>query len=144
MNIYAVDQGDYVEIVEVWESSVRATHDFLPESAIEYFRPLILNQYLDAVSLYCTKAGDGSITGFGGIAEKKIEMLFVRADQRGLGIGNALLKHAIENFDARALDVNEQNEQAVGFYRHNGFVIIGRSPVDGLGKPYPLLHMELR
>jgi hypothetical protein len=23
-----------------------------------------------------------------------------------------------------------------------GFEVVGRSPVDGLGKPYPLLHMR--
>ncbi len=41
------------------------------------------------------------------------------------------------------VDVNEQNEQALGFYQHLGFSVIGRSPLDGQGKPYPLLHMEL-
>ena len=38
-------------------------------------------------------------------------------------------------------DVNEQNVQAVGFYRHMGFVVVGRSPTDDAGRPYPLLHM---
>lgn len=37
----------------------------------------------------------------------------------------------------------EQNSQALGFYQHIGFSIIGRSELDGQGKPYPLLHMEL-
>jgi putative acetyltransferase len=41
------------------------------------------------------------------------------------------------------VDVNEQNEQAVGFYRHLGFEVEGRSSVDGLGLPFPLLHMRL-
>jgi putative acetyltransferase len=41
------------------------------------------------------------------------------------------------------VDVNEQNEQALGFYRHLGFEVVGRSPLDGQGKPYPLLHMTL-
>jgi putative acetyltransferase len=38
--------------------------------------------------------------------------------------------------------VNEQNEQAVGFYRRMGFEVVGRSPDDSMGKPYPLLHMQ--
>ena len=40
--------------------------------------------------------------------------------------------------------MNEQNEQAVGFYLHQGFVIAGRSELDGTGKPYPILHLQLR
>ena len=45
---------------------------------------------------------------------------------------------------AEQLDVNEQNPQAVGFYFKQGFEVIGRSEVDGMGQPYPLLHMRLR
>jgi len=40
-------------------------------------------------------------------------------------------------------DANEDNPAAVKFYLHIGFVQTGRSETDGLGKPYPLLHMEL-
>lgn len=39
--------------------------------------------------------------------------------------------------------MNEQNPQAVGFYLHYGFVQTGRSPLDGEGRPFPLLHMAL-
>ncbi|MEQ9247207.1 MAG: GNAT family N-acetyltransferase, partial [Nitratireductor sp.] len=31
-----------------------------------------------------------------------------------------------------------------GFYRKMGFAVTGRSPRDGDGRPYPLLHMSLR
>ena len=44
----------------------------------------------------------------------------------------------------RTLDVNEQNPLAAGFYERAGFVVVGRSPVDGAGRPFPLLHMRLR
>jgi hypothetical protein len=56
----------------------------------------------------------------------------------GEGFGNP-----VHVFGATTLDVNEQNPQAVGFYLHQGFRITGRSPLDGLGKPYPLLHLAL-
>ena len=42
---------------------------------------------------------------------------------------------------ARAVDVNEQNPQALAFYKRQGFRIVGRSAQDGQGMPYPLLHM---
>ncbi len=31
--------------------------------------------------------------------------------------------------------------QAVGFYKKMGFKVTGRSEVDDLGKPYPLLNL---
>jgi putative acetyltransferase len=40
------------------------------------------------------------------------------------------------------MDVNEQNPKALGFYLKHGFKISGRSEVDGIGKPYPISHME--
>ncbi|MDC6657781.1 GNAT family N-acetyltransferase, partial [Leclercia adecarboxylata] len=86
---------------------------------------------------------DGVIQGFVGVADDRIEMLFIEPRARGTGIGKALLRHAIEVLGADALDVNEQNHQAVGFYQHQGFVVTGRSPLDGQGQPYPLLHMRL-
>lgn len=135
-------EADYQEIVDVWEASVRATHDFLPESDILYFKPLILNDYLKLVDLSYIRI-DGRIAGFSGIAEGKIEMLFIDPQWRGKGIGRFLTEHAISKQAATTVDVNEQNPQAVGFYKRLGFKVYERSPLDGLGKPYPILHMTL-
>lgn len=38
-------------------------------------------------------------------------------------------------------NVNEQNEQAVGFYKKMGFNVTERTEVDDLGRPYPLLSL---
>ena len=43
-----------------------------------------------------------------------------------------------------ALDVNEQNPHALGFYAHLDFERIGRSAFDGQGRPYPLIHLRCR
>jgi len=136
--------SDYEELTRVWEASVRATHQFLPDSYIELLRNLVLTRYLDAVMLICTKDRQQRITGFAGIAAGKIEMLFIDPDHRGQGLGKQLLRYAIERLNADELDVNEQNPQALGFYEKQGFEVIGRSEVDGMGQAYPLLHMRLR
>ncbi|UJX39606.1 GNAT family N-acetyltransferase [Desulfovibrio sp. JY] len=143
MKIKYADKKDYPELVEVWESSVRATHHFLKDADIAFLKPLLLEQYFDAVKLRCVKNEQGNILGFCGVSEKKLEMLFVLPQNRGQGIGSFLCKHAIENMDIAYVDVNEQNPQAIAFYEHIGFRRIGRSSVDGQGKPFPLLHMKL-
>lgn len=87
--------------------------------------------------------GAGQVAGFVGVVDGKVEMLFIHPEWRGQGVGRRLLKHAVEALGATRVDVNEQNEQAVGFYQRMGFAVEGRSELDGLGKPFPLLHMRL-
>ena len=141
-DISAVAPEDYPRIVEVWEASVRATHHFVTESDIEIFRPLVFDE-LPHNDLACVRDGNGLIVGFIGIVEGKVEMLFIHPDYRVQGIGRTLLRYAIQECGATTVDVNEQNDQALGFYLRMGFVVIGRSELDSNGKPYPLLHMHL-
>lgn len=141
--IVPASKEDYAEIVDVWEKSVRATHDFLTEEDISRLRPLVLNKYLDAVHVNCVKNSAGDIIGFIGILDDRIEMLFIDPDYRGRSVGKFLTRYATEEVGAMKVDVNEQNAQAIGFYEHLGFEIIGRSPLDGQGKPFPLLHLKM-
>jgi len=142
--IHTPKLSDYPELAQVWEASVRATHDFLPDSYIEQLRNLVLTRYLDAVMLICTRDPRQRITGFAGVAAGKIEMLFIDPTHRGQGLGQQLLHYAVEHLNAYQLDVNEQNPQALGFYFKQGFEVVGLSEQDGLGQPYPLLHMRLK
>lgn len=45
----AVIESDNLELTDLWEASVRATHHFLQEEDIRFIRPLILHEYLKAV-----------------------------------------------------------------------------------------------
>lgn len=141
--ISSLDKSEYLRVIEVWESAVRATHHFLSEEDIAYFKPLILNTYLDAVVLRCVRNDKGQIVGFSGVAEENLEMLFIHADHRGKGIGRVLLDHAIKVQGVQNVDVNEDNKQAIGFYQKYGFVTYKRSEKDASGKPFPILHMRL-
>ncbi|WP_044870792.1 GNAT family N-acetyltransferase [Pseudomonas sp. LFM046] len=132
---------DRQRLVEVWEAAVRATHDFLSEDDIQFFKPLVRDAYLDSVRLACLRDAEGRIAGFVGTVGEKVEMLFVDPAQHGRGIGRALMEHALAQ-GASTVDVNEQNPQAVGFYRRLGFVQYRRSEVDGAGKPFPILHLR--
>jgi len=142
MNIYQATQTHYNELIEVWEASVRATHHFLTENDILHYKHLILNTYFEQVRLFCTK-NNGSINGFIGINDDMVHMLFIHPAARGTGAGKRLLQYVIDNHQINKVDVNEQNQQALGFYKYMGFEVIGRSEVDGAGKPYPILAMQL-
>ena len=133
----------FPELLDVWENSVRATHDFITEADIEYFKPVIMQQAFPAVTLRCVKNTRGSVQGFVGVLNGKIEMLFVLDEARKTGIGTVLLQYATENLHATRVDVNEQNPDAVKFYQRKGFSITSRSPLDDMGKPFPILHMSL-
>lgn len=142
--IECIHKEEYQNVVDVWEASVRATHHFLKEEDIEYFKPLILNTYLDAVELRGIRNSNKNIIGFTGVADQNLEMLFIHPEYTGKKIGRALLDFSINELQVLKVDVNEQNEQAIGFYKHCGFETIGRSELDSSGKPYPILHMKLK
>ena len=140
--IRKVKEEDYPRLAEIWESAVTRTHDFLAREDFLFYRER-LPVYFQYVELYGFER-EGVLCGFVGVKEGNIEMLFVHDDCRGAGIGKRLIRYAIEVLHADRVDVNEQNGQAVGFYEHEGFVVVGRSELDGDGKAYPILHMELR
>ena len=138
---------DAERIVEVWEASVRATHDFLENERIEFFRPYVLAEAQRNKEIFCARDEHGQVIGFGGVEPHdgvvKLEMLFVEPSWFGKGVGRQLLEHSVNQLGATVVDVNEQNPQAVGFYQHLGFEVYDRSETDGMGLPYPLLHMRL-
>ena len=101
--------SDYNELTAVWEASVKATHHFLSESYIYFLKPLIRNEYLKNVDLFCIRDTKKNIAAFMGLLNRKIEMLFVRPDMRGNGLGKKLLDYAISLKGANRVDVNEQN-----------------------------------
>ena len=142
--IFPVTPADFPRVVEVWEASVRATHHFVSEADIQYFKPLVKDGLAQVEALLCVRDDAGQAAGFIGVGQGKVEALFIHPGWRGQGIGRRLMEHAISALGAIQVDVNEQNEQAVVFYRQMGFEVEGRSEVDDFGKPYPLLHMRLR
>lgn len=66
-----------------------------------------------------------------------------RQDDDASGQRTRLLRFVVDSYGVSKLDVNEQNEQARGFYKHMGFKVVGRSETDDMGDPFPILHMQL-
>lgn len=141
--ITTVTTAEYEPLVYIWTSAVKATHHFLSDEDFTFFKSKLISDFFPTVMLYCARDNNNNIVGFAGTSGSNLEMLFIHNNHRGTGIGKLLLQHAIDTLRITHLDVNEQNTQAVAFYQYLGFKIINRSSVDGMGKPYPLLHMSL-
>ncbi|MDP9960669.1 GNAT family N-acetyltransferase [Chryseobacterium lathyri] len=133
---------DYPGIMEIWESAVRATHDFLSAEDFNYFKEAIPKDYLPNMEVYLILE-KGEAAGFASAVEGNLEMLFIHNERRGKGYGRKLYEFMQQTTGLTTVDVNEQNPQAIGFYEKMGFKRIGRSEKDGSGKDYPLIHMSL-
>lgn len=100
--------------------------------------------YLPGVDLYCFRNRERRITAFMGLSNEMIEMLFVAPQEQGKGFGSRLIDFAIKEKGIYKIDVNEQNTIASRFYQHKGFKIVSRDAFDAAGKPYPVLHLEMK
>lgn len=143
-NLNNINNKDMEEILDTWESSVRATHDFLSEEDIISIKPQVIEGAKYVSKLLCVRDKNGIIKSFMGIHDLKIEMLFVSNESRGNGVGKRLVEHAIKVLNVNYVDVNEQNPQAVGYYKHLGFKVFKKSELDEQGNPFPILHMKLK
>ena len=130
------------ELVRLWEASVRASHHFLTEEDICKLAPYVGEAIRSIEILQVLYQGQTAIA-FMGIEGQKIEMLFVSPTHFGCGFGKQLINIAIHNYHARYVDVNEQNPEAEGFYRHLGFRTFERTETDEQGNPFPILKMKL-
>lgn len=146
----------FPSLLAVWEASVRASHSFLSEQDIVDLRPQVLEAF-GMVRLYAAWQGTEPVAFIGLGAEQepepvqnaapalnKIEMLFVHPAHFRQGLGRRLVGHAATLHPVRLVDVNEQNPRALAFYQHLGFRVVGRSALDGQGRPFPLVHLALR
>lgn len=131
------------QIISVWENSVRATHTFLLPSDIDFYKKIVTDINFNDFDVFCLTQND-IVYGFIGIADSKIEMLFVAPEQIGKGYGRKLIRFAINELHADTVDVNEQNQHAVSFYAAFGFIAYDKSDTDSEGKNYPILKMKLK
>lgn len=129
-------------LLEVWESAVRATHLFLSDEEIKNIKGYVPEALKFVPNLLVAENEEGKPLGFMGIQEKSLEMLFISNENSGQGIGKKLIEYGIENYSINEVAVNEQNPQAKGFYEKMGFEVYKRTELDEQGNPYPLLYMK--
>lgn len=130
------------QILTIWEKSVLATHDFLTPSDFKEIKDLVSGINFNDFQVFCLTK-ENLVLGFIGVADKKIEMLFLDPQYFGQGLGRKLLNFAVRELNADKLDVNEQNTKALKFYQSFGFETFERTDKDDQGRNYPLLRMKL-
>ena len=132
-------------LLDIWLRSVRATHAFLTEADISFLKPRV-RDYLasEASEVYVVGTDAGVVAGFMGLSGDEIESLFLAPEHLRRGLGSRLIAEArsLRPGAELTVDVNEQNTDARRFYEARGFVVEGRSELDGQGLPFPLLHMR--
>lgn len=130
------------QLLAIWESSVKATHLFLSDEEIKNIKQYVPKALKEIPHLIIAENKNGYPIGFMGIANQKLEMLFILNEERKKGIGKKLLRYGIVNYSVNELTVNEQNSLAKGFYEHMGFQVYKKTDIDEQGNPYPLLYMK--
>lgn len=136
--------ADHPALLAIWLEAVRATHTFLNEADVQGLLPVVRDEALPHLALWVLCDDQGAPAGFMGLAGASVEALFIAPRWFRRGGGRQLLAHARGLHGALSVDVNEQNPEALAFYRANGFQIVGRSPLDGGGRPFPLIHLRER
>lgn len=126
----------------IWQKSVEATHLFLSPQDIKDILPQVVIGLKQIPILLVSFTDDDAPIGFAGIADDKLEMLFLSPDYFQQGIGYKMISTAIQDCQIKYVDVNEQNPKALKFYLRQGFTIFKRSPVDSDNRPFPILHLK--
>jgi putative acetyltransferase len=133
--------ADGSRVLEIWRRAVDATHHFLTLTDRRDIDAEVAT-FLPGASLDLAVDETDRAIGFMLLDGGRMEALFVDPDIHGSGVGRALVEDAVRRHPGLSADVNEQNHQAIGFYERLGFEHLGRSAIDGQGRPYPLIHLR--
>ena len=140
--IRASRPDDSERLFEIWQRSVITSHGFLSLEDLRGISRIVRDEYLPEAALEVVVDESDRPLGFMGMTGSNVDSLFIDPACTGCGLGTALIEHARAAGSELSVDVNEQNAEAVVFYRRRGFEVVGRSPLDDGGRPYPILHMQ--
>lgn len=141
MEIRQARPADRPALLRIWLEASRVGHPFLGEEIFQSQLPKLRDVYIPNADNWV--AEEGRILGFIGLIGNHIGGLFVAPEAHRRGVGRKLVSHASARLGKLSVEVYEQNEAAVAFYRRCGFERVGRKESDDEGRPHPLLRLEL-
>ncbi|WP_440983310.1 GNAT family N-acetyltransferase [Shinella sumterensis] len=144
LRIRAYDEAsDLLKLSAIWFDASMAAHAFIGEARLREQRVAIETVYLpQAETGVACHAGEP--VGFISLLDAFIGGLFVAPGRQGLGIGRALVRHALDLKGELSLEVYTANRQAYGFYRSLGFEELSRRATDSEGLPFENAMMRVK
>lgn len=137
VSIRSAREGDLDALTDVWERAARSSHSFMDADDFGAMRPFIRDAYLPSMDIWLVGSEDGPIA-FVGARDHHVELLYVDPPWHGRGLGTRLLAHV----GATSVEVYADNTTGVSFYRSQGFAEVRRRPLDGVGRPYPMVVLR--
>lgn len=132
--------ADLDSIMAIWLQGNEQAHSFIPA---EFFRNNyeLVKLVIPASKIYVQDI-DG-VKGFIGLTDNYIAGLFVTADFRRQGIGQALLQKAKQQYNELLVNVYKQNESAIAFYLSQGFTIVAEGVNEENNQPELLMQCKI-
>lgn len=111
-------------VIHVWLEASVIAHHFIPRSYWENNTANMRKIYIPQSETFVhTDDTTGEVIGFISLSEDYLAAIFVNPARQGEGIGQALMAHAKLSHEQLELQVYTENEQAIAFYRKQGFTV---------------------
>ncbi|MFW8596256.1 GNAT family N-acetyltransferase [Cribrihabitans neustonicus] len=112
--------SDEERVLHIWRSASAQAHPFLSAEQTAQAETMIRETFLPMAETWLACPG-GTPAGFIALIGEEAGGLFVLPGFQGLGLGRALLDHALTRRSRLELDVFTENQRALQFYCHYGF-----------------------
>ncbi|SLN21191.1 putative N-acetyltransferase YjaB [Roseovarius litorisediminis] len=112
---------DKTIVLSIWRETSAFAHPFLTPEFTDQAEAMIRDVFLDMAEVWIAEQHKHSV-GFIALIGNEIGGLFLRPEYHGLGIGRALMDHALRQKGTLELEVFTQNNAGRRFYRRCGFV----------------------
>lgn len=143
LTIRAYDEAkDLSALLTIWFEASRLAHAFIGEQRLKEQRVLIEEKYLPNAETWVACL-EGAPVGFVSLLDNFVGGLFVAPNRQGLGIGRALIDHALALKGELELEVYTENAQAFRFYNSQGFIELSRRAEDDEGLPFENARMRM-
>ncbi|MEN8374758.1 MAG: GNAT family N-acetyltransferase [Gemmatimonadota bacterium] len=113
-------EADDDAIVEVWTAASLIATPFLSPQFMADEAERIRTMWLPKAETWVYEV-EGAVGGFMSLIGNEVGAIFVHPDRQGLGIGRALMDHAVELRGSLVLDVFQDNAIGRRFYDRYGF-----------------------
>lgn len=125
-------ERDLDAVMCLWLAGNLQAHSFVPEAYWQgHFEGV--REAVARSEVYLGVLGE-EIVGFIGLDGRYIAGLFVAQAHRGKGVGRQLLNYVKAKKETLALQVYRQNEDAVRFYRREGFAVCAQQCEEETGQ----------